>query len=117
MSNRDLETLLQVASQDLREPLRAVQNFARLVNDRYAPCLDDKGKDFLGRIVCGADRLDRLLEDILTLSQAQRLAGPVEQVEGAAIVAEALDRLAVRVKESGARIQVADDLPQLRVDP
>lgn len=112
-SNADLETLLYVTSHDLREPLRAVQSFARLVHDRYAHCLDDKGQDFLGRIARGADRLDRLLEDILTLSRARRLAGPVEEVEGTAIVTEVLDRLAVRVKETRARIQVADDLPRL----
>jgi PAS domain S-box-containing protein len=114
--NRDLETLLYVTSHDLREPLRAVRSFARLVDDRYSPCLDDKGKDFLGRIARGADRLDHLLDDILSLSRVQRLAGQVEEVEGSAIIGEVLDRLAVRVKETEARIRIADKLPRLKVD-
>ena len=45
--NQDLETLLYVTSHDLREPLRAIENFARLVCERYADKLDAKGQDFL----------------------------------------------------------------------
>jgi light-regulated signal transduction histidine kinase (bacteriophytochrome) len=47
--NRDLETLLYVISHDLREPLRAIENFSRIVNDRYKDRLDEKGQDFLRR--------------------------------------------------------------------
>ena len=43
---RDLETLLYVTSHDLREPLRSIENFSRMVHDRYAKLLDDKGQDF-----------------------------------------------------------------------
>ena len=32
---RDLETLLYVTSHDLREPLRSIENFSRMVHDRY----------------------------------------------------------------------------------
>ena len=61
--NQDLETLLYVTSHDLREPLRAIENFSRLVCERYAERLDAKGQDFLQRVVNGAQRLDQLLED------------------------------------------------------
>jgi two-component system sensor kinase FixL len=114
--SKDLETLLYVTSHDLREPLRAVQNFARLVQTRYAERLDDKGKDFLFRITRGADRLDRLLEEILTLSRAQRQTSPAEHVEGSAIVADVLARLEENVRQSRARVRVAPDLPRLYVD-
>ena len=79
---RDLETLLYVTSHDLREPLRSIENFSRIVQDRYAERLDEKGQDFLRRVVRAAERMDRLLTDILTLSRAQRMDLPVEEVEG-----------------------------------
>jgi PAS domain S-box-containing protein len=68
--NKDLEALLHVISHDLREPLRAVLNFAHLAHDRCGGALDAEGKDFLMRIARGADRLDALLQDILITSPA-----------------------------------------------
>jgi signal transduction histidine kinase len=114
--NRDLETLLYVTSHDLREPLRAIENFSRIVNDRYGERLDDKGQDFLRRIISGAQRLNRLLDDILTLSRSQRIGAPSEEVDGESIVNEALKRLEGKINASGARVHVAKDFHGLRVD-
>ena len=111
---RDLETLLYVISHDLREPLRSIENFSRLVHDRYAAHLDDKGRDFLRRVVRGVQRMDRLMTDILVLSRAQRMEHPAEEVEGESIVREALRQLEDKVKETGATVRVAKDLPRLR---
>jgi signal transduction histidine kinase len=114
--NRDLETLLYVTSHDLREPLRAIENFARLVHDRYADSLDVNGRDFLLRIVRGAKRLDQLLIDILTISRAQRTGTTPVDVSGEDIVREALTRMAQKIRDTGANIRVLDGLPRLRVD-
>jgi GAF domain-containing protein len=94
--NRDLETLLYVTSHDLREPLRAIENF--------------------WRVISGAQRLNRLLDDILTLSRSQRMGAPTEEVSGEVIVSEALKRLEGKINSSGARIHVANDFQGLRVD-
>jgi PAS domain S-box-containing protein len=114
--NRDLETLLYVTSHDLREPLRAIENFSRLVHDRYAGSLDDKGKDFLRRVVRGAQRMDRLMTDLLALSRIQRMELPVEDVEGTSLVEEALRQLEAKIKETDARVRVTNNLPRLRVN-
>lgn len=114
--NRDLETLLYVSSHDLREPLRAIQSFANLLNSRYAEQLDAKGQDFLRRVVRGGDRMQRLIDDILVLSRAQRMIVPSTTVAGAAIVHEALDRLHAKIERTGAAIRVADGLPEFHVD-
>jgi PAS domain S-box-containing protein len=113
---RDQETLLYVTSHNLREPLRSIINFSQMVRDRYADRLDAKGQDFLRRAVRAAERLDRLLEDILTLSRAQRTVRPDEEVKAAEVVADALRPLGARLRETGARVKVADDLPLLRAD-
>ena len=111
---RDLETLLYVTSHDLREPLRSIENFSRMVHDRYATHLDDKGRDFLRRVIRGAQRMDQLMTDILALSRAQRMELPAEEVEGESIVREALRQLEDKIKETGATVQVAKDLPRLQ---
>jgi signal transduction histidine kinase len=114
--NRDLETLLYVTSHDLREPLRAIENFSRIVNDRYSDRLDDKGQDFLRRVISGAQRLNRLLDDILTLSRSQRMGPPTEEVDGETIVSEALKRLEGKITATNALIRVVKDFHGLRVD-
>ena len=114
--NRDLETLLHVTSHDLREPLRAISGFAQLVAERYSPQLDGKGRDFLARIMRGADRLDRLLDDVLMLSRARRMEEPGERVSGRQVVDEALRQLEFQIKRSNAHVHVADDLPELQVN-
>jgi signal transduction histidine kinase len=114
--NRDLETLLYVTSHDLREPLRAIENFSRIVNDRYKDRLDEKGQDFMRRVIQGSQRLNRLLDDILTLSRSQRMGAPAEEVDGETIVLEALKRLEGKISATNARIQVAKNFHGLKVD-
>lgn len=110
--NRELQTLLYITSHDLREPLRAVGNFSQLTLARYGPVLDEKGRDFLQRIVRGAQRLTRLLDDLLVLSRAHRLQGSEELLDGRELVDDVLTSLEHKIKESGARISVAEDLPR-----
>jgi PAS domain S-box-containing protein len=114
--NRDLETLLYVTSHDLREPLRAIHNFAKLVCERNAAQLDAKGQDFLRRVTRGAERLDRLLEDVLTLSRAQRSTEPNQDVALDDVVADVLQQLESRIERTRASVRVIDKLPHLAAD-
>jgi len=114
--NRDLETLLYVTSHDLREPLRAIENFSRMINERYRDRLDDKGQDFLRRVMLGSQRLNRLLDDILVLSRSQRMGAPTEEVEGESIVLESIKRLEGKINATNAQIHVTKDFGGLRVD-
>lgn len=115
--NKDLETLLHVTSHDLSEPLRAVRNFASLIESEHSDQLDEEGVDFLRRVVRGADRLKTLLDDILTLSRAQR-----ENVQGLSFnlrkaVDTAVGRLADKVESTNASINIDPVLPQVEGDP
>src|SRR5262249_14540750 len=114
--NRDLETLLYVTSHDLREPLRAIQNFSKLVCDRNAAQLDARGQDFLRRVTRGAERLDRLLEDVLTLSRAQRSVEPTQDVALGEVVSDVLQQLESRIERTHARVRVAENLPKIAAD-
>lgn len=114
--NRDLETLLYVTSHDLKEPLRAIQNFSQMIHDRYADRLDDKGRDYLTRVVRAGQRLQGLLDDVLELSRAQRLTVPAEQVDFQEIVEAALESLGDRLKATQATVTVTGDFHQGQVD-
>lgn len=115
--NKELETLLYVVSHDLKEPLRSVEYFSRIVYDRYASVLEPEAKDYLSRSVQGAERLKHLLDDILTLSKARKVPAADAVVPAKEIVARALERLERKIKETGAQVETSDDCRSLKVEP
>lgn len=115
--NKDLETLLYVTSHDLREPLRAIRSFSELLRDRTADQIGETEAGFLTRVIDGADRLDRLLEDVLMLSRAQRANEANDLIDPAMVISDVLKQLDPRISETGATIEVAVTLPRVRVDP
>lgn len=114
--NKELETLLYVVSHDLKEPLRAIEGFSQRISEQYAQRLDETGQDFLRRVVNGAARMRRLLDDFLTLSRSKRIQASREEIAGGLIAQEVLERLRAEIEKTGARVTVAKALPRLRAD-
>ncbi|MEM1353767.1 MAG: PAS domain S-box protein [Planctomycetota bacterium] len=115
--NDDLKTLLYVISHDLREPMRAVRNFAAIIQEDYAQAMDERGHDMLNRVVRGAIRLDQLLADVLMLSRAQRADLSVLPVRSSDVVKQVLEELQGMIEERGGVIDVDTDLPLIEIDP
>lgn len=67
-----LETFSYTVSHDLRSPLRAMQGFAAAALDDYGDKLDAQGRDYLTRIKNAAERLDRLIQDLLSYTRVAR---------------------------------------------
>jgi signal transduction histidine kinase len=112
--NRDLQTLLFVVSHDLKEPLRAIASFSLMLEERHREELATKGRDLLDRIRRAALRLERLLDDITTLSRAQRMENPDEVVDLGEVVAEVCARLEAQIEEKRAKIRVIGELPAVK---
>jgi len=120
-SNAELEQFAYVASHDLRQPLRMISSYLNLVErslakGRSGDGLDPQVKEFMDFAVDGAKRMDRLIIDLLEYSRIGRLKQPMQPLDLTAVVAEALGNLTVPIRESGAEITVATDLPTVRGD-
>jgi light-regulated signal transduction histidine kinase (bacteriophytochrome) len=109
--NNDLETLLHVTSHDLREPIRAIKNFSKMIKFKYKDLLDEKGKDLFFRIERGGQRMDLLLDDILHLSHAQRKKFEFESLNCNDIIKGVLEDLENKISENKAIVSVSEDLP------
>lgn len=103
-------------SHDLREPVRMIVSYAQLLERRYHAQLDGDGADFMQYIMDAAQRMDRLLGDLLTYShQFRTLDQPLEIVDAEAALQGALLMIDAAIKSSGARI-TNDPLPSVPLD-
>ncbi len=70
--NKELEAFIYSISHDLRAPIRSMASFAKFLVEDYADKLDGQGRDYLTRINRGAEKMSRLIEDLLRLSKISR---------------------------------------------
>ncbi|MEL6317018.1 MAG: CheR family methyltransferase, partial [Pseudomonadota bacterium] len=115
-SNKELERFGAVVAHDLKEPLRAVIGYAKLLASDAEQSLDAQNREFLQRIVNGATRMQALIDDLLALASIDNDDTPVALANIGDLVAEARERLATVIDQSGAAVTVKD-MPTLQVNP
>jgi two-component system, sensor histidine kinase and response regulator len=72
IANRELEAFSYSVSHDLRAPLRAVSHFTQSLLQEHTTNLTEEGRRLLQNVNAGAAHMDRLITDLLRLSQLNR---------------------------------------------
>ncbi|MCS7315232.1 MAG: ATP-binding protein [Bryobacterales bacterium] len=114
-SNAELEQFASVLAHDLREPLRAVLNYARLLSDRCADSLDDRARRYLGRVLGGAERLDRMIEGLLEFSRVTTRGRPPAPADAETVFVQACADLRELIESAGASV-THEPLPTVMAD-
>ena len=114
-SNTELQQFAYAASHDLQEPLRAMTGFSELLLKKYDDILDDEGREFTHYIIDAADRMRRLIEDLLSYSRLHTDARPFESVDCIEAVELACANLTILISESGAEVECGH-LPVFQAD-
>lgn len=115
-SNQELQIFAFVASHDLKEPLRTICNFSNLLQSRCGKQLSDQGKDYINRMQSAAERMQTLIDDLLSLSRVTSQAQPFVPVDLNQVVERVLSGLEMKTQETHAAIAV-EALPTLTADP
>lgn len=113
-SNRELEAFSYSVSHDLRAPLRAIQGFGRLLLDEHGARLDPEGVDFAGRIMQAAERMDRLILDLLEYGRLGKKAPEVDEVDLDAVLDDAQRQQSDAFTERDAELVIRAPLGRAR---
>lgn len=71
-ANQELQSFNFSVSHDLRAPLTIIDGFSKALLEDYATCLDQQGRDYLGRIRTATQRMTHLIDALLNLSRLSR---------------------------------------------
>lgn len=115
-ANADLERLAARAAHDLAEPTRKLQAFGERLASSPRSMLDATDRDYLGRMLKAAARMQAMVDGLVDLSQSALPPATDPAQPLARVLSAALDQLARHVAAAGADVRVGE-LPGAAVNP
>lgn len=108
----ELESFSYSVSHDLRAPLRAIDGYARMLDEDYAGRLDAEAQRLIGVVRANARRMGQLIDDLLAFSRLGRQELSRARVDMTTLAREVAGELR---PTSAASVQV-DELPPVQAD-
>lgn len=110
--------IIATVSHELRSPLTSIKGFTSLLLSRWDGIADDRKKEMLEAVRHDADRVTRMLTELLDISrlEAGRLHLSVRPLEVGPIIRSVVDKVAMVEPELEATVDIADDVPEVVAD-
>ena len=106
-----------MTSHDLKAPLITIQGFADLLKKKHRDELSEEAMHYVETIISGAEDLNTLVTDLLTLSKAGLGKRKVASIALSEVIRSSLQSLHTIVTDNEAEFSVSDDLPVVSYDP
>jgi PAS domain S-box-containing protein len=114
-SNRDLQEFAYIASHDLQEPSRKVLAFSDRLANKYGSMLDENGRDYLKRMRDASQRMQTLINDLLTFSRVSTRIQPFSPVNLNELVRDVVSDLEYQIDRTQGVVDLGL-LPTIDVD-
>ena len=111
-SNDDLLHFANVVSHDLQEPVRKIKIFNDFIKNEVADQLPDRSIVHLNKITHSANRMQCIIEGLLTYSTIDKSTQPVEKISLNDLLENIKTDLELIIKEKDA-ILIIKDLPEI----
>jgi len=105
-SNAELEQFAQVASHDMKEPLVLISAFAERLEKKYFDRLDEKGREYVRRIIVSANKLRELINALLELARVTTKQGRFQRIDLELLLREVVDQLEEQLRECDGEISI-----------
>jgi len=115
LSNEELQRFAYVVSHDFKEPLRMVLSFTQLLETRYKGQFDNEADEFIGFIIEGSKRMERLLDDLLTYSRITSAEDKYSEIDLNTIIGESIFPLKLLIDENNVEI-TCDQMPKVLIN-
>ena len=115
-SNNELGEFAYVASHDLQEPLRMISSYMELLRRRYRDKLESGAQEFIDFAVDGAQRMQTLIEDLLTYSRAGAAGTTLASTDCEEALQRAMANLSAAIADTNAAV-THEPLPLVSGDP
>lgn len=114
--NQDLQQFAYIASHDLQEPLRKIRQFSDRLLESASNRLNTQELDYLNRMHSATQRMQQLIESLLSYSRVATHTIPFEPVDLNQVLHNVLSDLGIRILTTKAQIHF-DTLPTVEADP
>jgi PAS domain S-box-containing protein len=99
-------------SHDLRAPARTMKSYARIVLEDFGQNLHPDAQEYLQRIIRGGDRMDRLIQDVLTYTQLSRRELKLQPVSLDKLIGEIIQQYP-KMQPPRASVSIHSPLPEV----
>src|SRR5690606_12998901 len=111
--NSDLEQFAYVTTHDLIEPLRMITSYTQLLQRRYGNNLEADGKEYMGYVIEGVQRMHNIINDLFEYSHIRTNEKDFETVDLREALNDVLKKLQSEIAASGAQI-ICGKLPVVK---